>query len=82
MKAKLQIKSYDGKSADASAIQGLVSQSLFLSLFHWTPFYRRYSYIFVCLNKMASQTHGIQQLLAAEKKAADKVAEARKRKSF
>lgn len=29
---------------------------------------------------MASQTQGIQQLLAAEKKAADKVAEARKRK--
>ena len=28
---------------------------------------------------MASQTQGIQQLLAAEKKAADKVAEARKR---
>nr|CAH0113751.1 unnamed protein product [Daphnia galeata] len=32
-------------------------------------------------NKMASQTQGIQQLLAAEKKAADKVAEARKRKA-
>ncbi len=30
---------------------------------------------------MASQTQGIQQLLAAEKKAADKVAEARKSKS-
>jgi V-type H+-transporting ATPase subunit G len=30
---------------------------------------------------MASQTQGIQQLLAAEKRAADKVAEARKRKS-
>ncbi|XP_034935982.1 V-type proton ATPase subunit G [Chelonus insularis] len=30
---------------------------------------------------MASQTQGIQQLLAAEKKAADKVAEARKRKA-
>lgn len=29
---------------------------------------------------MASQTQGIQQLLTAEKKAADKVAEARKRK--
>lgn len=29
---------------------------------------------------MASQTQGIQQLLAAEKKAADKVGEARKRK--
>ncbi len=29
---------------------------------------------------MASQTQGIQQLLAAEKKAADKVAEARKSK--
>lgn len=29
---------------------------------------------------MASQTQGIQQLLAAEKRAADKVAEARKRK--
>lgn len=29
---------------------------------------------------MASQTTGIQQLLAAEKRAADKVAEARKRK--
>lgn len=28
---------------------------------------------------MASQTQGIQQLLAAEKKAAEKVAEARKR---
>lgn len=31
---------------------------------------------------MASQTTGIQQLLAAEKKAADKVADARKRKLF
>ncbi|XP_017774230.1 PREDICTED: V-type proton ATPase subunit G [Nicrophorus vespilloides] len=30
---------------------------------------------------MASQTQGIQQLLAAEKRAADKVAEARKRKA-
>ncbi|XP_057325562.1 V-type proton ATPase subunit G [Microplitis mediator] len=30
---------------------------------------------------MASQTQGIQQLLAAEKKAADKVTEARKRKA-
>lgn len=30
--------------------------------------------------KMASNTQGIQQLLAAEKKAADKVGEARKRK--
>ncbi|XP_055335641.1 V-type proton ATPase subunit G-like [Paramacrobiotus metropolitanus] len=30
---------------------------------------------------MATQTQGIQQLLAAEKKAADKVAEARKRKA-
>lgn len=29
---------------------------------------------------MASQTQGIQQLLAAEKRAADKVAEARKSK--
>lgn len=29
---------------------------------------------------MASQSAGIQQLLAAEKKAAEKVAEARKRK--
>lgn len=29
---------------------------------------------------MASNTQGIQQLLAAEKKAADKVGEARKRK--
>lgn len=29
---------------------------------------------------MASQTQGIQQLLAAEKRAAEKVAEARKRK--
>ncbi|XP_055535938.1 V-type proton ATPase subunit G-like [Wyeomyia smithii] len=29
---------------------------------------------------MASQTHGIQQLLAAEKRAAEKVGEARKRK--
>jgi hypothetical protein len=32
------------------------------------------------LGKMASQTQGIQQLLAAEKRAAEKVAEARKRK--
>lgn len=31
---------------------------------------------------MASNTQGIQQLLAAEKKAADKVGEARKRKYF
>lgn len=31
---------------------------------------------------MASQTQGIQQLLAAEKRAADKVGEARKRKYF
>lgn len=31
---------------------------------------------------MASQTQGIQQLLTAEKKAADKVSEARKRKWF
>jgi hypothetical protein len=31
---------------------------------------------------MASQTQGIQQLLAAEKRAAEKVAEARKRKYF
>ena len=31
---------------------------------------------------MASQTQGIQQLLAAEKKAADKVAEARKSKNY
>jgi len=30
---------------------------------------------------MATQTQGIQQLLAAEKKAADKVADARKRKA-
>jgi V-type H+-transporting ATPase subunit G len=30
---------------------------------------------------MASQTHGIQQLLQAEKRAAEKVAEARKRKA-
>lgn len=30
---------------------------------------------------MASQTQGIQQLLAAEKKAAEKVSEARKRKT-
>lgn len=30
--------------------------------------------------KMASQTTGIQQLLGAEKRAAEKVAEARKRK--
>lgn len=29
---------------------------------------------------MASQTQGIQQLLQAEKKAAEKIAEARKRK--
>lgn len=29
--------------------------------------------------KMASQTQGIQQLLTAEKRAAEKVAEARKR---
>lgn len=33
-------------------------------------------------NKMASNTQGIQQLLAAEKKAAEKVGEARKRKYF
>ena len=31
--------------------------------------------------RMASQTQGIQQLLAAEKRAAEKVAEARKRKN-
>ena len=31
---------------------------------------------------MASSTQGIQQLLAAEKKAADKVGDARKRKLF
>lgn len=31
---------------------------------------------------MASQTQGIQQLLAAEKRAAEKVSEARKRKSI
>lgn len=31
---------------------------------------------------MASQTQGIQQLLAAEKRAAEKVTEARKRKQF
>lgn len=31
---------------------------------------------------MASQTQGIQQLLAAEKRAAEKVSEARKRKYF
>lgn len=31
---------------------------------------------------MASNTQGIQQLLAAEKKAADKVGDARKRKPF
>lgn len=31
---------------------------------------------------MASQTQGIQQLLAAEKRAAEKVSEARKRKCF
>lgn len=30
--------------------------------------------------KMASQSQGVQQLLAAEKKAAERVAEARKRK--
>lgn len=30
---------------------------------------------------MASQTHGIQQLLTAEKRAAEKVSEARKRKA-
>ncbi len=30
---------------------------------------------------MASQTQGIQQLLSAEKKAAEKVSEARKRKN-
>ena len=30
---------------------------------------------------MASQTQGIQQLLSAEKRAAEKVAEARKRKN-
>ncbi|GMT29279.1 hypothetical protein PFISCL1PPCAC_20576, partial [Pristionchus fissidentatus] len=32
-------------------------------------------------NKMASQTQGIQQLLAAEKRAAEKINEARKRKA-
>jgi V-type H+-transporting ATPase subunit G len=31
---------------------------------------------------MASQTQGIQQLLAAEKRAAEKVSDARKRKFF
>lgn len=31
-------------------------------------------------SKMTSQTHGIQQLLTAEKRAAEKVGEARKRK--
>lgn len=31
---------------------------------------------------MASQTHGIQQLLVAEKRAAEKVGEARKSKFF
>jgi V-type H+-transporting ATPase subunit G len=31
---------------------------------------------------MASQTQGIQQLLAAEKRAAEKVSEARKRKKI
>lgn len=31
---------------------------------------------------MASQTQGIQQLLAAEKRADEKVAQARKRKKF
>lgn len=31
---------------------------------------------------MASQSQGIQQLLAAEKRAAEKVAEARKSKKF
>lgn len=31
---------------------------------------------------MTNQSQGIQQLLAAEKKAADKVGEARKRKYF
>jgi putative protein kinase ArgK-like GTPase of G3E family len=33
------------------------------------------------LSTMASQTQGIQQLLVAEKRAAEKVAEARKRKN-
>lgn len=33
----------------------------------------------VCIASMTNQTQGIQQLLAAEKKAADKVGEARKR---
>jgi hypothetical protein len=32
----------------------------------------------IVLEKMASQTQGIQQLLAAEKRAAEKVGEARK----
>lgn len=34
---------------------------------------------FTLVAKMASQTQGIQQLLAAEKRAAEKVSEARKR---
>ncbi|KAF5288494.1 hypothetical protein FQA39_LY15423 [Lamprigera yunnana] len=48
--------------------------SLFVASGFGIPFLIRYF-------KMASQTHGIQQLLAAEKKAAEKVSEARKRKT-
>jgi len=49
-----------------------------LLLLFW-PFLRREEYENV--NKMASQSQGIQQLLQAEKRAAEKVAEARKRKN-
>lgn len=42
---------------------------------------KKFQFDFVCL-KMASQTQGIQQLLTAEKRAAEKVAEARKRKYY
>lgn len=41
---------------------------------------RSASQTYVREKKMASNTQGIQQLLAAEKKAADKVGDARKRK--
>ena len=47
-------------------------QVIVFDLFSFTHWKFKTSY------KMASQTQGIPQLLAAEKKAADKVAEARK----
>lgn len=50
----------------------------FRSLFtYFAPILCSFSWIF--LSKMASQSQGIQQLLQAEKRAAEKVAEARKR---